>query len=466
MPVRGRWRERTRPSGLPTPAPERFHLVLTYYQREPAYSLGLACISAYVKRELDGVSVHLVPLFRGDEPDEYVRHVTALEPHLIAIAAMHPTWIPTHPYLAALKRACPDTPVIVGGYQTIVSPRETLAHPGVDYVCLGDGEESMVGLIRRLRGETDRTLAIPGVLERATTDAQPDAAPVLVRDLRDMPFPDYTIFERDGDVSYLSPRAVQSRSLTTLPVVSGRGCPYRCTYCANTTLLEMYGGKGGLLRKYDSEAFVAELARLRDRYGVDFFQFWDEEFVYDRRYTDRLLELYRDVVGRPFSMFVRVEGMSESLCKLAAACGCHSMWFGVESGSESYRRTQLNRRMSNQQILDAAATARRHGIKLMAFNMVGMPFETLDDIRATFTLTQAIAPDLTVVSQYLPLPGTPMYEVVRRHDLLLPESEEQQMWPLGRLNIREHNGGISAHEMRDVAAEIMQYVEEYTNCDA
>ena len=118
------WRQRRRPP-LPTPAPERFHLVLTYWQREPAYALGLACISAYLKRELDDVSVHLVPLFRGDDPDEYVHHVVALDPHLIAIAAMHPTWIPTQPYLEALKRACPTTPVIVGGYQAIVSPRDS-----------------------------------------------------------------------------------------------------------------------------------------------------------------------------------------------------------------------------------------------------------------------------------------------------------------------------------------------------
>lgn len=463
MSVWERWQRRKHPSRLPAPA--RFHLVLTYYQRDPAYSLGLACISAYVKRELDDVSVHMVPLFKGDDPDEYVRHVTALEPHLIAVAAMHPTWIPTQPYLDALKRAQPATPIIVGGYQTIVSPRDTLAHPAVDYVCLGDGEESMVGLIKRLRGETDPTLAIPGVLERTTNGARQEATPALVRDLSDMPFPDYTIFERDGDIDYLSPRAVQSQSLTTVPVMSGRGCPYRCTYCANTTLLELHGGKGGLLRKYDSQAFVLELARLRDRYGVEFFQFWDEEFIYNRRYTDRLLQLYRDAVGLPFSMFVRVEGMSESLCKHAAACGCHSMWFGVESGSEAYRRAHLNRRMSNQQTIDAAAMARRHGIKLMAFNMVGMPFETLGDIRATLALTRAIAPELTVVSQYLPLPGTPMYEVVRRHDLLLPESEEQQMWPLGRLNIREHDGGISGHDMRHVAAEIMQYLKEHTICD-
>jgi radical SAM superfamily enzyme YgiQ (UPF0313 family) len=121
--------------------------------------------------------------------------------------------------------------------------------------------------------------------------------------------------------------------------------------------------------------------------------------------------------------------------------------------------------MSNRQILDAAATARRHGIKLFAFNMVGMPFESVDDVRATLTLTRTLAAELTVFSQYLPLPGTPLYELTRRHDLLLPAAEDQQMWPLGHLNIREHEGGVTAPEMRALAGEIMAYLQTHTARD-
>ena len=81
-------------------------------------------------------------------------------------------------------------------------------------------------------------------------------------DLRALPFPDYTIFDRGHGLAYLSPRAVQSPSLTTVPVLSGRGCPYRCSYCANTTLLDLHGIKSGFLRKFDPEALVEDLAVL------------------------------------------------------------------------------------------------------------------------------------------------------------------------------------------------------------
>jgi len=211
---------------------------------------------------------------------------------------------------------------------------------------------------------------------------------------------------------------------------------------------------------------VDELAALRDRYAIDYFQFWDEEFLYDMRYARALLGRYRTQVGLPFSMFVRVESMSEELCGLAAEAGCHSMWFGIESGSESYRRTYLHRRMANDVIVAAATQAARHGIKRFCFNMVGLPFETRAFVDETLALSKAIAPELTVFSQFLPLPGTPLYELCRQHELLLPPSHDQQMWPLGRLNIREHEGGLTGAEMRAAADEIMRYLDDYNRLDA
>lgn len=458
--------EPARPARRPDLGPGRFGLVLAFYQRDPAYSLGLASLAAYARREIGDLRVHLVPIHRDDPVETVVRQVAELEPDLLAVSAMSPTWLPTLPYLDAVREALPELPIAVGGYQAIVDPEETIAHPAVDHVCVGDGEEPLVELIRRLQGASHATTPIPGMWDKAHDGTIRRTPPALVPDLRGLPFPDYTIFDRGDGLAYLSPRAVQSPRLTTVPVLSGRGCPYRCSYCANTTLLDLHGIKSGFLRKFDSEALVEDLARLRDRWSVDFFQFWDEEFLYDMRYARDLLGRYRARVARPFSMFVRVENMTDELCALAAEAGCHSMWFGVESGSERYRREHLGRRMSNDVILEAAARAARHGIKRFCFNMVGLPFETRADAEQTLALSRSIDPELTVFSQFLPLPGTPLHEVCRRHELLLPASVELQMWPLGHLNIREHEGGMSVGEMREVADEIMAYLDRHNRCDA
>lgn len=447
-------------------SPTTFDVVFTYYQRDPAYSLGLASISAYLKHADPDVRVHLVPIYREDSVEKIVELVARVRPKLIAVAAMSPTWLPTDPFLRGLRAALPGVPVVVGGYQAIVDPEETIEHPCVDYVCLGDGEAPMESLLRRLRGRRAPDLPIPGLWEKRSRGRivrQPPAAPIP---LEALPFPDYSIFEREGSIRWLSPKAIQSERLTTVPVVSGRGCPYRCSYCANTTLLDKFGGKGSLLRKFPPEAFIDHLVEVRDRYDVDYFQFWDEEFLYDIRYAGRLLDLYVEKVDRPWSAFARVENMDDEVCRRIADAGCHSLWFGIESGSESYRRDYLGRRMTNRSILDAAACAARHGIKRFGFNMVGMPFETAVDMRRTIDLSRKIGPELTVFSQYLPLPGTPLYEVCRTNDLLLDPAVERQMWPLGELNIREHPSAASNLEMREIADEVMTYLDAYNRFDA
>lgn len=443
-------------------SPTTFSLVLVFYHRDPAYSLGLASIAAFARREIGDIRIHLVPIQQGAAVGEIVRIVRSRHPDLIGVSAMSPTWLPLDPYLLAVKGALPHTPILVGGYQGIVSPEETISHPAVDYLCVGDGERPAVGLIERLRGRASPDGPIPGLWEKRQEGHVLKSAPVLTGDLRRLPFPDYRIFARDGDLHYLSPRGIQSKRLVTAPVISGRGCPYRCSYCANTTLLDLFGKGGGFLRKYDPEVLVAEIAGLRDRYGAQYFQFWDEEFLYDFRYVRRFLDLYRRELGLPFSMFARNENMTDEVCRLAAAAGCHSIWFGVESGSETYRRRYLHRRMTNRDLREAARTARTNGIKLMALAMVGLPFESRDDARATLELMREIDPELAIFSQFLPLPGTPLHELCRQQGLLLKPSVEHQMWPLGRLNIKPHAGGMTEAEMSDAAAEIMRYLESNT----
>jgi hypothetical protein len=122
--------------------------------------------------------------------------------------------------------------------------------------------------------------------------------------------------------------------------------------------------------------------------------------------------------------------------------------------------------MSNARILEAAETARRHGIKRMIFAMVGMPFESAEDVRATIALCRAVGAELTIVSQFLPFPGTPLHALCRTHDLLLPPSTEQQVWPLGTLNVKEHPDGLDRATMRALADEIMSSLGEWNRRDA
>ena len=147
-----------------------------------------------------------------------------------------------------------------------------------------------------------------------------------------------------------------------LPVMTGRGCPYRCTYCCNTPILESWKTKKTFLRKYQPEAMVDELIRLRDKYNVGYFEFWDELFLSNLKFVRAFFEIYKERVRLPFSINSRVEVMNEEFCRTAAEAGCHTIWFGIESGDEEYRSKMLGRKMTNQQVIDAASNCKKAGI--------------------------------------------------------------------------------------------------------
>ena len=138
-----------------------------------------------------------------------------------------------------MHEALPALPVVIGGYQAILSPRQTIEHPGVNFVCVGDGELPMADLIERLRSGGDAQVA--GLWERRPDGAVLTHEPVITADLTAMPFPDYSIFEQTGA---LKGHSMDGGERFTLPVMTGRGCPYRCSYCCNTSMLEMWRGKG------------------------------------------------------------------------------------------------------------------------------------------------------------------------------------------------------------------------------
>jgi len=451
-----------------TPLTKPFRLVLSYYSPDGiAYSMPVACLSSYVKREFPGIEVHLVDINttlanKEDHTVEgFVKRVEALKPDLVGMSCMSLHWFPLLPYLEGLKAVQPDVPILVGGYQAILAPDETIAHPAVDFACVGDGEYPLGGLIRILdQGLSD---VIPGLWKKGLDGSVVKTDPVLTEDLSSMPYPDYTIYERDGKLNGIQISSLGvPNDMLILPAMTGRGCPYRCTYCSNSTLLETFNGKGSILRKYDAEVLVQELVRLRDRYGVGYYEFWDELFLWNMKYVYHFLELYKKHVGLPFSITSRVEKMDETFCYTAKDAGCHAIWFGIESGSEAYRHKYLNRRMTNEQVIEAARNTRKAGIRTMTFNLVGLPYETREDMIQTLELNKTIRPDVFHVYPFMPLRGTALYTLAQKEGLLLDDEMAEEFGASARtgrykMNLKQHAGSVSPDEFNDICHLMEQF---------
>ncbi|PCH59245.1 MAG: hypothetical protein COC19_07365 [SAR86 cluster bacterium] len=430
-------------------------------------SMPVASMSAYLKRDFPWVEVSLEPVLilrDADKysPENYAKKIKSLDIDVIAISIMSPHWYPMEPYLAELKKIQPDLIIVVGGYQAMLSQQQTIESPHVDYICVGDGEYAMANLMEHVCGTKQGH--VDGMWEKLLDESVFESEPHQIGDLGSLPFPDYDVFSKEDGFEDVNSSIFGPQGILVLPVMTGRGCPYRCTYCCNTPILDGWKTKKTFLRKYDVDDMINELIRLRDKYGVGYFEFWDELFLSNLKFVRAFFKVYQEKIRLPFSINSRVEVMSEEFCQTAADAGCHTIWFGIESGDQEFRTKMLNRKMTNQQVIDAAINCKKAGINRLTFNIVGMPLESADNMRETLKLNKLIAPEHFFFFPYIPLRGTPLYNKAKELGLLLNNKKNMHYLSAANdkqftLNMKENPELLNAQDYNDICMEMLAFQE-------
>jgi len=445
---------------------EKFRLALCFYSMDGNnMSFALSYISSYAKKQFPNIDVHIFAVFAYSEEYAYTPcgvagTISQWNPDMIAVSLMSVHWDGMDMYLHEIKRKMPDVPLLIGGYQAILNPEETIKHPDVDFICSGDGELPVADLIRLLYGEKEGPVA--GLWEKMSDGSVFCTESVQINDLNILPYPDYDIYyDSFKDFSFFSSTGSQEKKF--LFTMYGRGCPYRCTYCSNSALLNLWRDKKHFLRKYEIEKYIGDLCRLKNKYNYDFIEFWDENFASNRGYIKKLLKLYKKKVGLPFSISCRVEELREDMCRMLSDAGCYVVYMGIESGNEEYRSSMLNRKMTNEQIKDAVKNCRKAGIRIRTYVMAGMPFETKDMLQESLDFVKSIAPDHASFYTYIPVRGTKLHKIAEQAGLILSKGYyscyEEFSFNKGvyNLNIKEHEKGMTNKEFNEMWQKIFLF---------
>ena len=407
-------------------------VVFCFYTNDHEVNLGIGFISAALKQR--GVATDLViyrdkPEKQIDTPESVAERILAKNPSMVAFSVMTFHWRRVSAVISLLRRTYKG-PIVVGGYQAILSPEDVLRHPGVDGVCVGEGEQPLLEAVMAYPEGNGSAPRIRGMVFRNQDDQEAAVKDRwLVGELSEYPFIDYDIFNFEGEkrleqmhIGVLSPGGVYS-----LPVITGRGCPYRCTYCCNSALIDRYGLKS-YLRRYQPETAIANIKGIVKQYSPKMIEFFDETFIRNIQWVKDFCALYKKDVGLPFMIMARIDSLDENLISIMAESGLKLVLFGLESGDEEYRKRHLNRRMSDRTIKEGARLLRKFGIMIVTFNMFGMPFETKETMEKTFELNAAIEPDAAYSTIFQPLPGTELARVAYEHNMASPPPEG--LWDL------------------------------------
>jgi radical SAM superfamily enzyme YgiQ (UPF0313 family) len=257
------------------------------------------------------------------------------------------------------------------------------------------------------------------------------------QDLDSLPFPDRAlVYERD-------PVAGRSKIKHFL---TGRGCPYNCTYCFNHALSEIYRGKGKRFRQRSVEHVIEEIRWVREHYPLEFVVFVDDTFVLSMEWLTEFAAEYPRGIGLPFFCNTRANLVTEDQVRLLKEAGCHSVSMGVETGNDRLRNDLLKRRMSRAQILEAAHLIRQGGLHFTTTNMIGLPTSTLQDDFETLELNIQAKPSYAHVFIFQPYPRTELGEFTREHGWMVGTFDDigEVAWDHSVLDFdQEHKRGLA-----------------------
>lgn len=354
-------------------------------------AIGPSFIASYLRSH--GHDVALLPVPVDMVFEDMLEGVRGYSPDVIGVSMASRQWLRSAELIPQLREVL-DVPVIAGGLHASFAPDVVLETPGFDYVCVGEGEQAMLELVEALEQGEYPADGIPNIRVRGgpAPPLRPpfepiDALPFMARDM---------LGEKHGIRN----------------IVTQRGCPYTCTYCAARQFSDLYEGSyANYGRRRSPENVLREIDQLSSEDDLSYIIFLDDTFTINHAWIKTFCELYAAEVGLPFSLHARSETVSETLIEHLAMAGCRHIVYGVESGSERVRRDVLQRNISNERMIESFRMAQAAGILATANYMLGIPGETRDDIEETLALHDELKPDDFGYFVFYPYPGTSLFKL-------------------------------------------------------
>ncbi len=300
-------------------------------------------------------------------------------------------------------------PIVWGGIHTTSAPEYAIKVP--DMLLRGESDVTFPKLADALSKGGDFS-EIPGLWWKENGEVRNNPLGDVVRDLDSLP---PLILREENRRQIESNQIIEGDPLGrtghfSFPVMASRGCPQQCTYCANATIIGLYGKQAQKLRVRSPERIAAEVNAFKDKYGpIGHAAFMDEVFNYDSEWNERFCEVWKKEVNDPFTIITYPTLVKEEQIKQLKDVGLFFVNIGVQSGSERIRREVYRRAVSNENILKSAQILKNNGVDYRVEFIYGNPLDEVEDLKETLDLMMKLPrPHVTTRYQLTYFPGTPL----------------------------------------------------------
>jgi anaerobic magnesium-protoporphyrin IX monomethyl ester cyclase len=292
-------------------------------------------------------------------------------------------------------------PVIVAGHDAADEPLAYFT-AGATFVIVGEGEMTLGDLLAALEkagGDLHRArdiaASIPGVAMQHRGMLRRTTPRKLLQDLDALPLPAWDLVDMDRYRRFWR----QRHGYFSLNVVTTRGCPYLCNWCAKPVYGNTYHSRS-------PRHVVAELRMLRERYAPDHLWFCDDILGLKSRWLVAWSEAVAEAgLDTPFLCQTRADLMTDENVRALRRAGASEVWLGAESGSQRILDA-MAKGISVAQTRAAVMSLRSQGVRVGLFLQFGYAGEGWTDVQATRALVRELVPDDIGISVSYPLPGT------------------------------------------------------------
>ena len=378
--------------------------------------LGLAYLGATM--ESNGIDCRILDanILRMPTRD-VIRELVAYDPDVVGIYTNIVLARAAFELSRTVKERLGTTVVLGGPYATSAADR-ALEHSQADFVVRGEGEETFLELVQKL-GAGDGTGKIRGISFRSGDRVVHNADREPIAELDALAFPAVHLLPP------LNTYRSRARRRPIATMFTSRGCPYGCVYCNKNIF-----GRG--FRARSAENVIAEIERLTREHGVREIDVLDDNFTFDIERAEAILD---GIVERGMDIAINLQGglradrLTRRLVRKMKRAGVFKVGLGIETGSDRML-TIIRKSLDRSKVGESIRWMREEGIIVYGFFMVGLPYETEADIRATIDFAKEVDPHVASFAVTMPLPGTEFYEMIERDGEFLRSMEEgvEQGW--------------------------------------
>lgn len=386
--------------------------------------LGIEYLSAVLKR--NGYKTDLVfdpMLFNDsfiynntlrrifDRTDAVVKKIVSLKPDVVAFSVVT-DFYPWVSNLCRLIKAKINTTIVLGGIHPTSFPQLMLTEDKIDYIVVGEGENTFLNLVKYLSGERIGLGDINGLGYRENGDFKLNPVDKLIEDINIFPFPDKELYYRH--LPYF-----KNEYFT----IASRNCPFRCSFCTNDIKFGLYGRKK-IYRRRSVDNLIEELTKAKEKYNYKSVRFSDEIFPCEIKWMKEFSMKYNKYIDVPYSCFGHPSFINPEIVESLKKSKCNEIIIGIQSLDPAARKKVLFRNESNDTIKNSIELIKNAGIGCSIQFIVDLPKQDESDLMSIAAFYKKYKNMGIEVNNLRYYPGTKIVDIAYQEGLLAKKDLE------------------------------------------